>query len=508
MDQMTERRLAMKRLADKRAAEVLLDSQKVQPQPAATSPAPATAPSTVTQRATGALARGAAKTAPWVGAAYEGAQVGRVALDPKSTGLDIVNQAAEGAGRLGAAGVGAKLGAMAGSMVAPGPGTLIGGALGAGAGYLGGDALIRAGRSLAGSETSSPMARVRQRTAAVEGVATPGSVTPTVASGPIQRPAPIAPAPDPWSFAKQVQAEDRFDGAMAGSRSRTNASAMQTPGAQAGDTGPMVTRGNDGLRTLATNSGALQSFNNLQGARGSNIRGTRDANGRMVFSGDGTGARPVPNSGWTLTENNARMQKFVDAGRADNERLTMDEVAASAMRAPARYRGSAMQGAAQLQAASNAKPLTLAEVGMRSAQGRLADAQAGLAGEQARGIRENRETIASLWARAQNAKTPKEANELRRQLLAAQGKDSQQGRFAIVDIDTGDRDPLGKPYFRRAAIDVETGELIGERGGAAGGSRPVSYGEWSKVISTDPRWKSKSEAERRAYFDSVYGKPK
>jgi len=293
---------------------------------------------------------------------------------------------------------------------------------------------------------------------------------------PTTAPAPMSPeaAPvDPWSFAKQVQAEDRFDGAMAGSRGRTNARTMQTPGAQAGDTGPMAARGNDGLRELATNPNALQSFNDLQGARGSNIRGSRDANGRMVFSGDGTGARPVPNSGWTLTENNARMQKFVEAGRADNERLTMDEVAASAMRAPARYRGSAMQGAAQLQAASNAKPLTLAEVAARGAQARLADSQAGLAGEQATALRDNRQTITSLLTQLEKETDPKKSSALVRCLLAAQGKDSQQGRFAIVDIDTGERDPMtGKPFFRRGALNTETGELIGE-GGKAGTAQPA-----------------------------------
>ena len=100
-------------------------------------------------KALGGAARTAAKVAPAVGVGMEALDVGKVAMNPNATGIDVATQAAEGAGRLGAAATGAGVG----GMVAGPAGAVVGGALG----YLGGDRLIRAGRSFLGVDAASPV---------------------------------------------------------------------------------------------------------------------------------------------------------------------------------------------------------------------------------------------------------------------------------------------------------------------------------------------------------------
>lgn len=99
-------------------------------------------------------------------AAPEALDVARVARNPNATGIDVATQAAEGTGRLAAAGAGAMVGAKAGTAAAPflGPlapiAPLAGAAIGGGIAYFGADKAIRTGREVAGVDPRSPVEQV------------------------------------------------------------------------------------------------------------------------------------------------------------------------------------------------------------------------------------------------------------------------------------------------------------------------------------------------------------
>ncbi|MDI1260241.1 hypothetical protein [Aquabacterium sp.] len=148
----------------------------------------ARAPSTVS-KAAGAVGRvgasalsKAGRLAAPLAVASEGFDVAKVALDPNASGLDVATQAAQGAGRLGAAGLGAAAGATLGSVV-PVVGTAIGGIAGGLAGYLGADKMIESGRAALGSDPRAPADRAIPPSAAAPaigsvaaGPATPGQI--------------------------------------------------------------------------------------------------------------------------------------------------------------------------------------------------------------------------------------------------------------------------------------------------------------------------------------------
>jgi len=121
----------------------------------------------------------------------EAVDVYDVATDDKTTGLDVANQTAEGAGRwasgMAVGAGGAKLGALGGSFIAPPFGTAVGGLAGGGlgfmAGYTGADKLIETGREWFGGDSDSPVDEVNARKAN---------------SGVVQRP-PAEPAKSPGS---------------------------------------------------------------------------------------------------------------------------------------------------------------------------------------------------------------------------------------------------------------------------------------------------------------------
>ncbi len=128
-----------------------------------------------------ALSKAGRLAAP-LAVASEGFDVAKVALDPNASGLDVATQAAQGAGRLGAAGLGAAAGATLGSVV-PVVGTAIGGMAGGLAGYLGADKMIESGRAALGSDPRAPADRAIPPSAAAPaigsvaaGPATPGQI--------------------------------------------------------------------------------------------------------------------------------------------------------------------------------------------------------------------------------------------------------------------------------------------------------------------------------------------
>lgn len=132
--------------------------------PAAAAPAALPAAEAAGARIPVARALGGAGAALGVG--LEGKQVYDVATNPNATGLDVAAQAAQGVGRLSAAGAGAGMGAAAGSVLGP-PGAVVGGIVGGGLGYFGADRAIAAGRSMTGSDPRSPAERLAAEAPAV-----------------------------------------------------------------------------------------------------------------------------------------------------------------------------------------------------------------------------------------------------------------------------------------------------------------------------------------------------
>ena len=124
----------------------------------------------------------------------EALQVGQVAMDPNSTGNDIAAQAAQGFGRLGAAGAGAAAGAALGSVV-PVVGTAIGGLAGGVLGYLGADKAIEAGRSALGVDPRAPATRAPS----ILPTATPPTAAPIPTAAAPAAPQPRPGAPNPAS---------------------------------------------------------------------------------------------------------------------------------------------------------------------------------------------------------------------------------------------------------------------------------------------------------------------
>lgn len=132
----------------------------------------------------------------------EAVDVYDVAKDPNSTGIDVATQAAEGVSRTAAAGVGAALGAKGGAALGAfgGPfapvtvpvGALLGGVAGGALGYFGADKAIETGRSLTGSDPSSPVDRVQRPPQTQPSAASPalqqGSVTPSPTANPVASP--------------------------------------------------------------------------------------------------------------------------------------------------------------------------------------------------------------------------------------------------------------------------------------------------------------------------------
>lgn len=110
-------------------------------------------------RAAGSFVGGvASKVGPWVEPAIESARTAGVAMQPNSTGVDVVEQAGSGAVRAGTTAAGAALGGAVGSFV-PGPGTVLGGIAGGIAGYAGGDAALHKMRQMLGLPVDDPLTR-------------------------------------------------------------------------------------------------------------------------------------------------------------------------------------------------------------------------------------------------------------------------------------------------------------------------------------------------------------
>lgn len=122
------------------------------------------------------LSRAAAGAGAALGVGLEGKQVYDVATNPNASGLDVAAQAAQGVGRLGAAGAGAAGGAAAGSFLGP-VGAAAGGIIGGGLGYFAADKAIAGGRELVGTDPRSPAEQA-------------AALTPSAAATPAAAPTP------------------------------------------------------------------------------------------------------------------------------------------------------------------------------------------------------------------------------------------------------------------------------------------------------------------------------
>lgn len=121
-------------------------------------PAVAT-PSTAPGGAGFPVARTVGAAGAALGVALEGKQIYDVATNPSATGVDVAAQAAQGVGRLSAAGAGAAGGAAAGSALGP-VGSVAGGLIGGGLGYFAADRAIEGGRAALGSDPRAPVDRL------------------------------------------------------------------------------------------------------------------------------------------------------------------------------------------------------------------------------------------------------------------------------------------------------------------------------------------------------------
>lgn len=139
------------------------------------------------------------------GVASEAPDVLAVARDPNSSGVDVATQVAGASGKLAAAGLGAKAGAVLGAFGGPvAPVTIpLGAALGGAAGYFGADKLIEGGRSLSGSDTRDPAEQVKASATGVPGAAqvapavSPAAPNPTDQRLAVGSQAPAAPSVPP-----------------------------------------------------------------------------------------------------------------------------------------------------------------------------------------------------------------------------------------------------------------------------------------------------------------------
>lgn len=167
-----------------------------------------------------------------VGAEAEAKDAYDVYTAPDSTGVDTAAQVASGAGRLAAAGLGAKAGATLGAFGGPAaPLTVpLGGIIGGVAGYFGADKLIEGGRSLAGVDTRDPAEQVAQRAA--------------LPANTLRKTAPGA-APDPRNPYAAANAAK-----IAASDAQNKAAAAPKPGAaqrpeDSADVGRVIRNGNE-----------------------------------------------------------------------------------------------------------------------------------------------------------------------------------------------------------------------------------------------------------------------
>lgn len=101
---------------------------------------------------------------------------------------------------------------------------------------------------------------------------------------------------------------------------------------------------------------------------------------------------------------------------------------------------------------------TAAEAGVRGGQGASLDLAAKRLGLQ------EQQQLAGLRAQLEKETDPAKRKALQDKLLTFMGKNPGQDKVAIIDVDTGQKDMMGQPIFKKAAINATTGELLHQGG--------------------------------------------
>ena len=418
---------------------------------AAAAPAPAAAKPAMSPRL-GKIARAAGPAGGVLAAVPEVVDTASVAMNPNASGIDVATQAAQGAGRIGAAGAGAAGGAALGALTGPlAPiavpvGAVIGGALG----YAGADKAIEAGRKAFGVDPRAPAAQLAPPPA------------PAAAAAPAVVPAAAAPAAKPLPG-------DTF---AADPRTLTN------PTAPAGFVTPAQV-----VRTGNSYSGAPGITGDIQ---------ITDAGGAPRRMGGGVSVVPANGGGTGMAPSSASDAALFEARKAAIARGDISSVQAS-------YGGNFGSKVDPIDALiNNGKPMTarkaaaIAQLQAARAQAEnaatdrtVATAKAGVDKEAVELTNREKKGLLSAQDAYANAKTPAERAAAEQRLRAFQGKYEKEmpNRFTVVP---GGQEigADGVPFTRPASvINNQTGEFVQQPAANTKGATPRA--EYDKLKKGD-----------------------
>ena len=190
----------------------------------------------------------------------------------------------------------------------------------------------------------------------------------------------------------------------------------------------LTTRGNAGIRTLASNPDALASFNRVQTARGNGIIATRDANGQLSIGNSGA-APSVPQNftqGYDLAGANARQRAALDIANAADANAVVGDVARDARTAtnPA-YRDKSIAQLASLTQAQSAANASTARAGLENAQAKAVTATT-------QETAQTKARIGQLQDSFIKEADPTKRQQMQDQILTLLGKDPKQGNYQIA----------------------------------------------------------------------------
>ncbi len=96
------------------------------------------------------------------------------------------------------------------------------------------------------------------------------------------------------------------------------------------------------------------------------------------------------------------------------------------------------------------------------------------------------------------AKTPEERKSIEDMIVAIHGRSAQQDKVAVVDVDTGQKDMLGQPIYKKAAVNTVTGQLVGQGPIASGGSQALGAVDASAVAKLKKTTPEDAQAQAKA----------
>lgn len=113
---------------------------------------------------------------------------------------------------------------------------------------------------------------------------------------------------------------------------------------------------------------------------------------------------------------------------------------------------------------------------------------------------QQQQQLATLQQQLANETDPAKQKALQNKIAVLSGKRPEAARIAVIDVDTGQKDVMGQPIYKKAAINAETGEMVGggtqTAAGAAG--RPSPSAQSVAALRANP--------SLAAEFDKRYGK--